>query len=132
MSVGVGSQDGWLSKEKRDEWCRESRNLIQECLLPNLDVLLPKMDSGGAREVFLVVIFANDEGAAVVAKRIREQFERFERFKQAGLTFSVSYQFLCPTPAAVGASLEDHVGKMATRVGEAIQCEIQTRSIQHE
>ena len=132
MSVSVGSQDGWLSKEKREEWCRESRNLIQECLLPNLDVLLPKMDSGGAREVFLVVVFANEQGAAVVAKRIRGQFERFERFKQAGLMFSVSYQFLSPVPAVVRVSLEDHVGKMAARIGEAIQCELQTRSMQHE
>jgi signal transduction histidine kinase len=121
MSVGIGSQDGWLSKEKRQEWCRESRNLIQECLLPNLDVLLPKMDSGGAREVFLVVLFANDKGAGVVAKRIREQFERFERFQQAGLTFSVSYQFLRPAGAVAGGLLEDAVGKMAARIGEAIQ-----------
>jgi hypothetical protein len=132
MSVEIGSQDGWLSKERREEWSRESRILIQKCLLPNLDVLLPKMDSGGAGEVFFVVVFANDKGAAVLAKRIREQFGHLEQLKQAGLTFSVSYKFLSPTPKDVAAPLEDNVGKMAARIGALIKSEIHTRSIHHE
>jgi signal transduction histidine kinase len=132
MSVEIGSQDGWLSKEKREEWSRESRMVIQRCLLPNLDVLLPKMDSGGAGEVFFVVVFANDKGAAVLAKRIREQFEHLEQLKQAGLIYSVSYEFLSPAPTDLAAPLEDNVAKMAARIGTLIKSEIHTRSIHHE
>jgi hypothetical protein len=132
MSVEIGSQAGWLSNEKREEWSRESRILIQKCLLPDLDMLLPKMDSGGVREVFFVLVFANDKGAAVLAKRIREQFGHLEQLTQAGLTFSVSYKFLSPTPTDVAAPLEDTVGKMAARIGVLIKSEIHTRSIHHE
>jgi signal transduction histidine kinase len=129
MSVEIGSQDGWLSKEKREEWSRESCVLIQTCLLPNLDVLLPKMDSRGGEEVFFVVVFANEEGATVLAKRIREQFGRLEKLKVAGLTFSVSYKFLSATPTDVTATLDDKVGSMAARIGAQIESEIHTRSI---
>jgi signal transduction histidine kinase len=122
MSAEIGSQDGWPSHEKREEWSRESRILIQECLLPNLDVLLPKMDSEGAREVLFIVVFAHEKGAAVLAARIREQFEHLERFKQAGLTVSVSYKFLKPTPADA-APLEHAAAKMATRIRTQIKSE---------
>jgi signal transduction histidine kinase len=122
MSVEISSQDGWLSHEKREEWSRESRILIQECLLPNLDVLLPKMDSGGSREVLFIVVFAHDKGAAVLATRIREQFEHLEGFKQAGLTFSVSYKFLSPTPPDKAPS-EDAASRMATRIRTQIKAE---------
>jgi hypothetical protein len=130
--VGIGSHDGWLSKEKRVEWSRESRTLIQSCLLPNLDVLVPKMNSDGAVDVFFVVVFANDEGAAVLAKRIREQFGQIEFLKQAGLTLSVSYKFLGPTPIDAAASFEDTVRTMGARLAAQIKSEIHTRSIHGE
>ncbi len=123
MSVEIGSQDGWISNDKREEWSREIRILIQQCLLPNLDVLLPKMCSGGAREVFFVVVFAHEKGAAVLATRIREQFEQLERLKHAGLTCSVSYKFLGPSSTGETSPSEDTVGSMATRIRALIKSE---------
>ena len=132
LSVGIGSQDGWLSKEKREEWSRESRTLIQSCLLPNLDLLLPKLGSGGGEEVFFVVVFADDKGAAVLAERIREQFGQFGIFTRAGLTLSLSYKFLGPTTTDPAASLEDTVGKMGARLAAQLKSETHTRSIHGE
>jgi signal transduction histidine kinase len=128
MSVEIGSQDGWLSKENREDWSRESRILIQNCLLPDLDVLLPKMDSGGAGEVIFVVVFANDRGAEVLAKRIRDQFDHREQLKQDGLTFSVSYKRPVPPAANIATPSHDTVGNMATRIGALIKSELQTRT----
>ena len=33
--------DAWPSKESQEEWSHEARSLLQRCLLPDLDVLLP-------------------------------------------------------------------------------------------
>ena len=121
MSVEIGLQYGWSSKDRREEWSQKSRVLIQTCLMPDLDVLLPKMDSGGSDEVLFIVAFANDKGAAILAKRIREQFGRLEQLKQAGLAVSVSYHILGPTPTDVAAPLEDIVGRMAARIEELIK-----------
>ncbi len=128
MCVEIGSHDGWLSKGNREEWSRESRILIQNCLLPDLDVLLPKMDSGGAGEIFFVVVFANDGGAEVLAKRIRDQFAHREQLKQDGLTFRVSYKRPIPAAANKPTSSLDPVGNMAARIGTLIKSEIQTRT----
>jgi len=35
--------DDWPSEDLQEEWSHEVRSLVQRCLLPNLDVLLPKM-----------------------------------------------------------------------------------------
>jgi signal transduction histidine kinase len=132
LSVGIGSQDGWLSKEKRQEWSRAGRTLIQSCLLPNLDLLLPKLDSAGGEEVFFVVVFADDQGAAVIAARIREEFGQLGTFTQAGLTLSLSYKFLGPTAIDPAASFGDTVGKMAARLAAQLKSETHTRSIHGE
>jgi hypothetical protein len=48
VTVEIRSPDGWLSKETREEWSRDTRTLLQHCLLPDLDGLLQKMASGRA------------------------------------------------------------------------------------
>jgi signal transduction histidine kinase len=123
---------GWLSQEKRQEWSRESRTLIQSCLLPNLDLLLPKLNSGGGEEAFFVVVFADDKGAAVLAERIREQFGQFGTFTRSGLTLSLSYKFLGTTAFDPAASIKDTVGKMGARLAAQLKSEIHTRSIHGE
>ena len=52
VTVEIRSPDGWLSKETREEWSRDSRSLLLRCLLPDLDVLLPKMGVGRTRRTF--------------------------------------------------------------------------------
>ena len=133
MSVEIGSQNGWLSNDNREAWSRESRVLIQTCLLPDLDMLLPKMNAGGGpSETFYVLVFADEIGAGVLAKRIREQFGHLEQLKKAGLIVSVSYKFLNLVPAGVGTQLEDTIEKTASRIGTLIKSEINTRSIHYE
>ena len=105
---------------------------FQSCLLPNLDLLLPKLDSAGGEEVFFVVVFADDQGAAVIAARIREEFGQLGTFTQAGLTLSLTYKFLGPTAIDPAASFGDTVGKMAARLAVQLKSETHTRSIHGE
>jgi len=52
--VETGLLDAWPSKEPQEEWSREARSLLQRCLLPDLDVLLPNT-SPGAEARFVTV-----------------------------------------------------------------------------
>jgi PAS domain S-box-containing protein len=114
--------NAWFSKESQAEWSREARTLLQRCLLPDLDVLLPTTSPGAKGERFFVVAFTDEKGASVLANRIREQFQRLFRLKQPGLTVSVSYSMLDPfPPAIVDGSMEHIVTSMATRLEEAIK-----------
>jgi len=132
MTVEMSSKDGWLSKEGREEWSRETRTLIHRCLFPDLDLLLPKMSSGGPSEVFFVTVFAMEQGANVLAKRIRGQFERLEHFRHAGLSLKVSCKFLGPIRNKVASLQECTAEEMAARIEALIISEIHSRSIHHE
>jgi hypothetical protein len=100
-------------------------------LLPDLDVLLPKMSSGAEGERFFVAAFADEKGASVLANRIRQQFERLLHLKQTGLTVSVSYSLLEPFPRDVGASIENIVTSMATNLEASIKSHI-ISEVDHE
>jgi hypothetical protein len=84
-----------------------------------MDVLLPKMSSDADGERFFVAAFAEEKGAAALAIRIREQFER--HLKQSDRSLSVSYSMLPPVPQDVGASTENIVTRMARSFEESIK-----------
>ena len=84
------------SPENQEVWSREARSLLERCLLPDLDVLLPKMRSDANGERFFVAAFADENGASVLVNRIRQQFDRLSRLKEAGLSVSVSHSMLEP------------------------------------
>jgi signal transduction histidine kinase len=86
--------DGWPSDVVRAEWSRESRALIESCLFRPSDAVLPRIDSGGATDICFVVAFGNDEGIAMLTKRIRGQFAQLELVRQLNVTVSVSFQSL--------------------------------------
>jgi nitrogen-specific signal transduction histidine kinase len=121
VTVEVSFLDPGPSKEFQEEWSRDARNLLQRCLLPDLDVLLPKMGSGAMGERFSVAAFADDKGASVLANRIREQFDRMPHLKDEGLSLSVSYNMLEPCPRDAGASVDRIVSSMARHLEEAIK-----------
>ena len=129
VTVEITSPEGWLSKETREEWSRDTRSLLQRCLLPDLDVLLPKMGSGGTEELFQVIAFADERGVAVLTKRIREQFQRLKHCKESGLTFSTTYRLLAPSPTSAPAPLEYLAGEMAARIEDLIKSENAARSL---
>jgi len=129
VTVEIRSPDGWLSKETREEWSRDTRGLLQRCLMPDLDILLPKMGSGGPGELFQVVVFANEKGVAVLTKRIREQFQRLKHCKESGLTFSTCYRMLEPPPASAKLPTEDRADEMAARIENLIKSESLARAV---
>jgi len=129
VTVEIRSPDGWLSKERREEWSRDTRNLLQRCILADLDVLLPKMGSSGPEELFQVVAFADEQGVAVLTKRIHEQFQRLRHRRESGLIFSTSYRLAEPTPQTVHAPTEYLAGEMATRIEDLIKSETLSRSV---
>jgi hypothetical protein len=122
----------WPSKESREEWSQEARSLVQRCLMPDLDVLLPNIASDAKGERFFVAAFADDRGASVLVNRIRGQFERRLRLTQRGMSLSVSYSMLPPIPRDADASLDTIVTRMATTLEAAIKSHIFPAAVYHE
>jgi PAS domain S-box-containing protein len=108
------------SKELQEEWSAEVRNILQNCTLPNLDVLLPKMGYRVGGERFFVLAFADETGANVLADRIREQFKRLPHLNQAGRSLTVSRTMLKSFTLDDAASGHEIVSTLVTRLEEAI------------
>jgi len=132
VTVDVCFSDSEPSKETQQESYRDARDVIQRCLLPDLDVLLPRMNADMHGERFSVAAFADDKGASVLANRIGDQFNRLPHPKQKGPILSVSYNILQPLPRVAGASVEAIVSSMASHLEEAIRSPIIPEARHHE
>lgn len=118
------------SPDFEKEWSQEIRALVGRCLLPGLDALLPRIGSGLER--LYVAAFADERGAAVLAKRIREQFDRLPKARRSGLALSVSCRLLNLTRPQQGGLVDDAVTLLATQLEECIHSQIPLEVLQHE
>jgi PAS domain S-box-containing protein len=123
---------GGGSADFQQEWCREIHDLVQRCLLPNLDVVLPKMSYGAEGERIFVAAFADEKGASILVKRIRHQFECIPQLKRTDLALSVSHTMLKPFPQEGGEPLENMVTTMAASLEESIKSQILSEGVGHE
>ncbi len=117
------------SAEFQQEWRREVRDLVQRCLLPNLDVVLPRASYGAEGERIFVAAFADEKGASVLAKRIGDQFECIPQLKRTDVTLSVTYAMLKPFPQEGGEPLESMVTTMAASLEESIKSQILSEGV---
>src|ERR1700683_292851 len=123
----IGSQTGWLSNEVRAEQCRGIRELLRESLYSDLDILLPKMDSAGPAELFLMLAMTDGIGGEAICKRIRRQLDGSDRLRQAGLTHSTSYRPLKTIKRNSTESKEEFLERVATDIQELMNVEISAR-----
>jgi hypothetical protein len=110
----------WPSRATREEWSHHARHVVQSCLLPDLDVLLPTTRSDGDGERFFVACFTDDKGAASVANRIRKQFERVPRLKHPGLTLLVDHRMLPPLASECGVATDQVVTNLTAQLEASI------------
>jgi signal transduction histidine kinase len=126
LAVEMGSRDGWLSPDVRKEMSHLARRLLQQCLRPDTDVLLPNMDSVSVRELFFAVVYTQEHGAEVISKRIQRQFRSCEQLRPADLTLAVSHSFL----PSISRNKNESMDIFVERVAAGIQDRISTIRLQ--
>lgn len=131
VAIEIGSRTGWLSAEMRKDECREIRNLLRGCLHSDMDVLLPKMGSAGAVELFFIVAITDGIGGEAIGKRIKKQLGASEFINRAGLTLSTSYRSLAATKRNSSESREGHLQKVVTGIQEFMNDEIVLRKVKN-
>jgi signal transduction histidine kinase len=120
VAIAISLREAWPSKESEDEWRREARALLQGCLVPVLDVMLPTIAVSPHEERTFVATFVDDKGAAAMTLRIREQFKRLlHNYPQ--LTVWVSYSMVRLLPDEVGSSTETMVTGMAKHLENSMR-----------
>jgi len=120
----IGSQTGWLSDAENSHWIRA---LLQQCLHSDQGVLLPKMGSAGAAELFFILAGTDGIGAEAITRRIRKRLDGYESTEQAGLTVSTSYRSLKGIKRNASESMESFLEKAAATIQGLINEEISSR-----
>jgi signal transduction histidine kinase len=120
LAVEMGSRDGWLSPDVRKEMSYLARRLVQQCLRPDTDVLLPNMDSVSVREFLFAVVCTQEQGAEIISSRIRRKFESCEQLRPADLTLTVSHSFLASIPRGENESMETFAKQMAAQLQDHV------------
>src|SRR6202166_5140396 len=128
----IGSQTGWLSEEVRTEQSQGVREILQQCVHSDLDVLLPKMGLSGATELFFILAITDEIGGAAIARRIQERMGGYEHIQQAGLTTSTSHRSVEAIRRNATESMKDFVEKVATQIQEIMNQEISLRMVNNE
>jgi hypothetical protein len=130
IAVEMSSRDGWPSPDVRKEMSNLARRLLQQCLRPDTDVLLPNMESASIRDLFFAVVYTQLHGAEVLGERIRTQFLSCEQLQPAELTLAVSHTFLAPVSRQLHESMETFVEQVAAGIQDRINTISLRRSVQ--
>lgn len=77
-------------KEINKLMLREVRDILQSCILPDLDILLPEMPYQ-KKAIFFIVAFADHGGAKVLMQRIQSQLSLCKDFQNTCLNHEVSF-----------------------------------------
>jgi signal transduction histidine kinase len=98
-----------------------ARNLLQQCLRPDTDLLLPTLASTSEHKLFFVVAYTHEQGAEVIGNRILSQLQRHEQIQASDFTLTVSHSFLAQIPREVGESMESFVEQVASGLQDRIK-----------
>jgi signal transduction histidine kinase len=97
------------------EVCKKTRDLLERCVYPDKDLVLPPMTRPGPDQSFFVVASTDLERAAIMLKRIRAQLQKVEELNASG-TFELSVAEIPRPDPEDGDSLYLQVQEVAERV----------------
>jgi signal transduction histidine kinase len=101
------------------EICRSCRELLQGCILPVHDIIVPEMDTAGRAVTFPIVTSTDEHGSKVLMERIRTQLGRCVKLKASGV-FEVSARPVALPSGGASDPLEGLVRKVADNIIEMV------------
>jgi signal transduction histidine kinase len=118
ITVEINSRDGSPDVPRR---IRDlARSVLQQCLRPDTDVLLPNMGVDGGHKLFFVFAYTQPPGAEIIGSRILGQLREHEEFQSNEFTFAVSHSFLPPIARREDESMEMFVEQVAAEVRDHV------------
>ena len=118
ITVEINSGDG--SPDVPKKILDVARSILQQCLRPDTDVLLPNIDPASEHKLFFVMAYTQAAGAEIIGRRILSQLRRHKELQQEDLTFAVSHSLLPPIARDSNESMESFVERVATAMRDHI------------
>jgi signal transduction histidine kinase len=118
ITVEIDSRDGSPEVPRR---IRDvARSVLQQCLRPDTDVLLPNIGPDCDHKLFFVVAYTQPQGAEIIGSRILGQLRQHAELQLNEFAFAVSHSFLHPRIRGAGESMEMFEEQVAAEVRDHI------------
>jgi PAS domain S-box-containing protein len=116
ISVEVSSVGNRLLTRDDELVLRGVRNALNDCILFNRDVLLPRMSGTKLGEIILIMACTDQKGAKALVERIRGQLMNYEDLKNTKLGTTVSFTMVNIPPEWDAMPLEQFVRYISSNI----------------
>ncbi len=107
----------WPDESYRERALHKIQQLLDRCVLPDADVLLPVESIDETSSLFGIVARADKAGASVMLSRIRDQLSRHDPSNESQLICSVDSEVMDTTKCGGGLSLAERVATIVHHLG---------------
>jgi signal transduction histidine kinase len=118
ITLEIDARDG--SPDVPKEILERTRAVLQQCLRPEGDVLLPNLGPANEHKLFFVVTRTHEHGAESMRRRILSQLRHHKELEPSDFTFVVAHSFPPPVARDADASTDVYVARVAAGVRERI------------
>ena len=92
-----------------------TRRVLQQCLRPDTDLLLPNLGPASSHR-FFVLAYTQEQGAEIISRRIEAQLQEIEQLQPGDFRFTVSSSFLPPALKETDESIDTYAERMAAGI----------------
>jgi signal transduction histidine kinase len=128
VTVTIRAVKGWSSEQERERTLHRVQDVLQRCILADLDVLLPPQSHLEKGDVFSVVARTDARGARVVVGRIKEQLSLCDDLNIADIDRAIAHHIVDLAAVAEGRSSESLLSCVVERVEQLLKDENVERS----
>jgi signal transduction histidine kinase len=117
LAVEIHVRDGSdQSGDVPGEVLEATRKILQQCLRPDTDLLLPNLGAASSQKIFFVVACTQEQGAEIISRRIETQLQEIEQLQPGNFRFKVSCSFLALVPEQANESMDTFAERMAAGI----------------
>ena len=106
--------------------------ILQQCILPDKDVLLPPLGDAGRDETFLIVAAADQHGTDVMTKRISQQLKQSKEITGSAIFFISASPVQYPSGRENQKSLIKQIHEIADSITEQAMAAMHHKSIEDQ
>ena len=121
ITVELFSCESRLLTKSDEILLREVRNVLRHCILPDKDVLLPRMARMESGEILFIVACTDKAGVEVIVRRIREQLANCKDLQDSQFVLSTSFAMVDIPPEKKNVPLEQIVDDLASTIENIVR-----------
>jgi signal transduction histidine kinase/CheY-like chemotaxis protein len=130
LTVEVLPTTHWQTEHDHEQMLNKTYQILERCMLPDLDVLLP-VQSLPDTDLYSVVARTDQHGSEVMLSRLQDQFSGNPELQAAGVRCSIASELLDLGDLGKEMPLDDCVARVATDLKERIRMKT-TKGAEHD